>query len=254
VIRFLAFGLLLLLASIPFLLKTRADDEPAAYPPADQSVQQESEEPPPPPPLPPEVKKPELAHFQSLWNKSIFTTHELPEPIPEPPEIPVDDSWARSLVLSGWVELNGQVTAYVHYLEDGRILALDVGEPADDPDGLEVVEVQGTDTCLDLKALVRQGGQEAWIKPRDASPPEGKPKVESTAVKAPTSVDSLAATVTGPVILEDDTPSFGSASEADSGADLSAEAAPTPIPQASMRRLQERRERLYRNFPRSSEQ
>jgi hypothetical protein len=254
VIRFLAFSLALLLAYFSLLLKSRADGEPEAYSPADQSAQQESEEPPAPPPLPPEVKKPGLAHFQSLWNKSVFTTHELPEPIPETPEIPEDDSWARSLVLAGWVELNGQSTAYLHYLEDGRILALGVGEPADDSEGLEVVEVQGTDTCLDLKALVRQNGREAWIKPRDDSPPEGKPKLESTAVKAPTSVDSLAATVTGPVILEGDTPSFGSASEVDPGADPNEEAAPTPIPQASMRRLQERRERLYRNFPRSSEQ
>ncbi len=253
-IRFLAFGLPLLFAYLSFLLKAHTDSEPEAYPPAGQSAQQESEEPSPPPPPPPEVKKPELAHYQSLWNKSVFTTNELPELIPEPQEIPVDDSWARSLVLAGWVDLNGQATAYVHYLEDGRILALGVGEPADDPDGLEVVEVQGTDTCLDLKALVRQNGQEAWIKPRDASPPEVKPKMETNAVTPPNSVDSLAATVTGPVILDGDTPSYGSSNQGDPGADLNAEAAPTPIPQASMRRLQERRERLYRNFPRSSEQ
>ena len=196
---------------------------------------------------------PGLDSYSALWDRSIFTSQSTPPP-PAPTPETTDPNWAADFQLSGWVRLNGRLSVYLTRLRNMETIILQEHEPAAE-DTPQLLSLSGDDTILDARVKVALNGQTAWIAMSpDATqqilPPvkDNKPaKSEVPAVVAeetlvePTTVDSRAAGLTGPVIFD--------ASATYQSMTSNQELKTTD----NYERLQNRRENLIRAFPRKPE-
>lgn len=194
-----------------------------------------------------------LDHYQALWSRSLFTTHE----VKVEASVVEDASWAATLQLSGWSEVDGQLSVYLFRSDTEQTFILNNGEPAQSG-VMQLVAVENTETILDARVRVRLNGQEAWIRQVDesgATTPPVSGAAQSGGVQVPTTVDSRASRLTSPVVLTNNTTFEGSLSPS---ADPANSAAQTPVARSDaqpaspevIQRLRERHEHLYRMFPR----
>lgn len=192
---------------------------------------------------------PPIDSFAKLWQRSMFTTHFSPPP-PQPVSDAVPD-WASDFELSGWTRVEGRLTVFLTRLSSGSTLELQENE-AETPDTPQLLALSGEDTILDGRAQIRINGMTAWVclnptastnpATQVRTPPPGaagtRPAQET--VVPPTTIDSRAARLNGPVLLD---------------ANATYESVLTPeqdgAPNA-VERLRLRREKLIRDFPRRS--
>ena len=196
-----------------------------------------------------EAVTPSLDTYAALWNRSVFTSQSSPPPAAAP-EAP-SPGWATEFQLSGWVRLNGRLSIYLTRSGNQETVILGEDEPAVQ-DLPQLICLSGEETILNARAQVALNGQTAWISMNpDASqqinPPvkdnqpattAAPPSAALAAVAEPTTVDSRAARLTGPVLL-------------DTAATFQSITSPQqPNTVADYERLQNRREQLIRAFPR----
>jgi hypothetical protein len=195
---------------------------------------------------------PDLDTYSALWNRSVFTCQSSPPPDPAPEAPPA--GWAAEFQLSGWVRLNGRLSVYLTRLRNQETVILGENEP-EFQDVPQLICLSGEDTILNARAQVALNGQTAWVsmdpnasqqinppvkdsQPLPASAPAPAPVV---AVVEPTTVDSRAARLTGPVLL-------------DASATYQSITSPQqPETSDNYERLKNRREQLIRAFPRQPE-
>jgi hypothetical protein len=153
------------------------------------------------------------------------------------------------------VRLNGRLSVYLTRLRNQETVILGENEPPAQ-DLPQLLCLAGEETILDARAQVALNGQAAWICMNpDASqltqpplnnlqpPPSAAPATAAPEepVVEPTTVDSRAARLSGPVLL-------------DAAATYqSITSPPQPRTQENYERLQNRRDQLIRAFPRQPE-
>lgn len=195
------------------------------------------------------VVAPGLDAYSALWNRSVFTSQVSPPPAPAPESPP--PGWSSDFQLSGWVRLNGRLSVYLTRLRNLETIILRENEPASQ-DMPTLLCLSGEETILNARARVAMNGQSAWIpmnpeafeqidgpaKKQQPSENLGSSPNTPEGVVEPTAVDSRAAKLTGPVLL-DGAATYQSitSSEGVSTTD-------------NYQRLQNRREQLIRAFPR----
>lgn len=192
---------------------------------------------------------PDLHTYSRLWTRSLFTTHDNPAP---PPAADVPPDQASDFELSGWTRLDDRLTVYLTQLDTGRTWTLQENEP-EAPDTPQLLALSGEDTILDCRAQIRINGVTAWVSLNPAAsanpaPLEGAPEPAAARthqvqedVQPPTSIDSRAARLNGPVLL-------------DASATYESVLTPSQTPALNaVERLRARREKLIRDFPRRSQ-
>jgi hypothetical protein len=200
------------------------------------------------------VETPKLGAYSTLWNQSMFTKHDDLVPAPEPAENSLPPGWASDFELSGWTRLDGKLTVYLTHLSSRQTLTLNEDEVGS-PDQPRLICLSGEETILDGRARVSMNGETAWISLNPGAfssapfpdPSQGnKPPAANVAetaeqVEAPTTIDSRAARLNGPVIL-------------DAAATYQTILTPAkkPVLSDEAQRLRERREKLIRDFPRNA--
>lgn len=198
------------------------------------------------------MASPELDVYSDLWRRSPFTSNTVLSPPPAAEEAP--PTWASDFQFSGWVRLNGRLTVYLTRSKNPEPIALEEGQPAV-PDVPQLLGLSGEETIWNARAHVALNGQSAWISVQSEASPHTNPPIKNqptpetpdagspapVLVTEPTVVDSRAAKLSGPVLL-DSTATFQSIT--------STEGAPTTD---NYERLQNRRDRLIRAFPRQPE-
>lgn len=194
---------------------------------------------------------PDLTSYSQLWTRSIFTSHEPTTPQPREPQQPPD--WASDFELSGWTRVDDSLTVYLTRLSSGTTLILQENEP-EAPNSPRLDTISGEETILDGKVRISLNGQSAWVSLNPAASAHIPPLVSMTKPGAtgsdtvphedvipPTTIDSRAARLNGPVILD---------------AAATYETVLTPPQQPALSavdRLRQRREKLIRDFPRRSQ-
>ncbi len=195
---------------------------------------------------------PDLNVYSALWLRSPFTSNAAVSPPPAPEASP--PSWSSDFQFSGWVRLNGRLTVYLTRSKNLEPIALEEGQPAV-PDVPQLLGISGEETIWNAQAHVALNGQSTWISiqsetsPQTNPPSKDQPPSETqdagspapVLVTEPTVVDSRAAKLSGPVLL-DSSATFQSIT--------SSEGVPTTD---NYERLQNRRDRLIRAFPRQPE-
>lgn len=201
--------------------------------------------------------QPQLATFEKLWTSSMFTSQEMKVEVPEV----TNAEWAANLQLSGWSEVDGQLSVYLFRSDTGQTFILQQGEP-DQKEVMQFVAIENTETIIDARVRVRLNGQEAWISQQKeaAAPPQpitgSQPAQPATSgLQAPVTVDSRAALLRAGVVLTADTTFEDSLSQPEKSAsstpDATSGATEAGKPRAEvLQRLRERHEHLYRMFPR----
>lgn len=199
-----------------------------------------------------------LNGFQPLWNRSMFTTHETK------PEVTAvaNAEWAAHLQLAGWSEVDGQLSVYIYRSDTAQTFILKQNEPPE-AGVMQFVEVENAESILDARVLVHLDGQQAWIsQPLDNGGPPAEAPVQqlaqqaSSAVQAPTTVDSRAAKLRSGVILSAGNTFENSLTTSEQSATAPGavdEANPIEATQSKaqvLMRLRERHEHLHRMFPR----
>jgi len=195
---------------------------------------------------------PALDSYAALWHRSVFTSQSSPPPAPAPEAPPPD--WAAEFQLSGWVRLNGRLSVYLTRLRNQETVILGENEPPVQ-DAPQLLGLSGDENPLNVQAQVALNGQTAWISMNpDASQQINRPvKDNQPAMSAappaaametvvePTTVDSRAARLSGPVLL-------------DAAATYQSITTPQQLSTTqNYERLQNRREQLIRSFPRLPE-
>jgi hypothetical protein len=190
-----------------------------------------------------------LDSFAKLWDRSMFTTHAT-QPPPEPvAEAPPD--WAADFELSGWTRVDGRLTVFLTRLSSGSTLELQENE-TETPDTPQLLALDGEDTILDGRVQLSINGVTAWVSLNPAastnpaiqvSAPEptaaAGTRPTQEAVVPPTTIDSRAARLNGPVLL-------------DANATYESIITPEQDSAPAVERLRVRREKLIRDFPRRS--
>lgn len=218
--------------------------------------------------------QPELSQLEKLWTRSVFTSHQDTMPVAAP-EVKAD--WAENLSLSGWVELNGRLSAYLVRKDNGEVILIENTAPGN-PDDFQLLEIENAGLLLGMRARVRFHGKDAWvtqqaeaepaIEPTPASvQPVQAPPAPDAPIKAPTTVDSRAARLRPGIVLGAATTFNDSLVEsAAQGSEQSpgmtagtAQPGSTPeLPPEQqsninfIQRLRERHEHRYSSFPRPS--
>ncbi len=194
---------------------------------------------------------PTLGTYSPLWTKSLFTTHEQLAPMPADNLTP--PGWATDFELSGWTRVDGQLTVYLTRRSNGQTIVLYEND-LESPDTPRLIALNGEDTILDGKARVSMNGEMAWIslnqgvsththQPGNPDALKAAPDTSQDSkdvLEPPTTVDSRAARLNGPVLLD-------ASATYESFLTPPAEPAPTAV-----ERLRQRREKLIRDFPRRS--
>lgn len=203
-----------------------------------------------------------LANYQSLWTRSLFTTHEV-----KPESTPVENAdWAANLQLSGWSEVDGKLCVYLYRTDTTQTFILQEDEPAQ-ADVMRLLEIENVESIVDARARVNLNGQEAWIsqqmeaeEPPAAAPPQQPAQQAVAGVQAPTSVDSRAALLRQGVVLNAETTFDNSLTKPDQSRAGGAAAQGMSSNEQKqskatvLMRLRERHEHLYRMFPRQDGQ
>jgi hypothetical protein len=113
------------------------------------------------------VPFPKLEHFAALWERSIFTTKDLPSP-----DAPSGPNFADNFNLSGVYEFDGAVTFVLVDRTTSQFMEARIG--AENEYGIKVRAVKPGETVEKTRVQLQKGDQAGWVSFADASaaPPE----------------------------------------------------------------------------------
>lgn len=133
-------------------------------------------------PTPPPVEFPALEHFASLWERSIFTTKDLPTP-----DADAGPNFADNFALSGLYEIDGAVVALIVDKTTSLVHTTKIG--SENELGIQIRKIAGEITDSKVRVQLQKGGQVGWVSASDggesASPPQ-PPAAGTASVPLPT--------------------------------------------------------------------
>lgn len=104
----------------------------------------------------PPVAFPDLAHYAPLWERSIFTTRDLPSP-----DAPVGPIFTDSLSLAGIYEVDGAVVAVIVDRTNTQIMEARIG--SENEAGIKIRKVQPGASMDKARVQLQKGDQAGWI-------------------------------------------------------------------------------------------
>lgn len=108
------------------------------------------------------VPFPKLEHFAPLWERSIFTTKDLPSP-----DAPAGPNFADNYNLSGMYELDGAMTFVLVDKTTSQFMEARIG--AENAFGIKVRAVKPGETFEKTRVQLQKGDQAGWVSVADAS-------------------------------------------------------------------------------------
>lgn len=110
-----------------------------------------------------EVKKdetpmpfPKLEHFAALWERSIFTTKDLPSP-----DAPAGPNFADNLSLSGIYEIDGGVVAVLVDRTTSQVMEARIG--SENEMGIKIRKVTPGESVEKTRIQLQKGDQAGWV-------------------------------------------------------------------------------------------
>lgn len=104
----------------------------------------------------PPVPFPDLKHYSALWEKSLFTTRDLPSP-----DAPAGPIFTDSLSLAGVYEVDGSVVAVLVDRTTSQIMEARVG--TENEVGIKIRKVTPGATMDKTKVQLQKGDQAGWV-------------------------------------------------------------------------------------------
>ena len=111
---------------------------------------------------PPPVEFPALEHFASLWERSIFTTKDLPAP-----DADAGPNFADNFGLSGLYEIDGAVVALIVDKTTSLVHTTKIG--SENELGIQIRKIAGEVTDSKVRVQLQKGGQVGWVSASDGS-------------------------------------------------------------------------------------
>lgn len=113
------------------------------------------------------VPFPKLEHFAALWERSIFTTKDLPSP-----DAPTGPNFADNLSLSGIYEIDGAVVAVLVDRVTSQVMEARIG--SENEMGIKIRAVKPGESVDKTRIQLQKGDQAGWISFADLTnqPPE----------------------------------------------------------------------------------
>jgi hypothetical protein len=106
------------------------------------------------------VPFPELKHFAPLWERSVFTTKDLPAP-----EVVGGPSFIDNLSLSGMYEIQGEVVAMIVDKSTSMIFSAKIG--SENEVGIKIRKITGDITDSKTRIQLQKGEQVGWLSQSD---------------------------------------------------------------------------------------
>ena len=123
------------------------------------------------------VEFPKLEACASLWERSLFTTKDLPAP-----DAPAGPNFADNLSLSGVYELQGEVVALIVDKTTSQVFQAKIG--SENEIGVKVRKIDGDITSAKIRVQLQKGDQVGWVTlsdglgaPSETIAPAGVPAV-----------------------------------------------------------------------------
>lgn len=112
------------------------------------------------------VPFPKLEHFSPLWQRSIFTTKDLPAP-----DAPSGPNFADNLSLSGIYEIDGGVVAVLVDRTTSQVMEARIG--SENEMGIKIRAVKPGESVDKTRIQLQKGDQAGWVSFADvnAAPP-----------------------------------------------------------------------------------
>jgi hypothetical protein len=112
------------------------------------------------------VPFPQLEHFAALWERSIFTTKDLPSP-----DAPTGPNFADNLSLSGIYEIDGGVVAVLVDRTTSQVMEARIG--SENEMGIKIRAVKPGESVDKTRIQLQKGDQAGWISFADpaSTPP-----------------------------------------------------------------------------------
>ncbi len=107
------------------------------------------------------VPVPPLTHYAALWERSMFTTHDLPIP-----EVPQGPGFADQLVLAGTYEVDGAVVAVILDKMTAQVTEARIG--SDNEMGMRIKSVEPGSEGAVKRVQLQKGMQSGWIQVAEA--------------------------------------------------------------------------------------
>ena len=113
------------------------------------------------------VPFPKLEHYAALWERSIFTTKDLPSP-----DAPTGPNFADNLSLSGIYEIDGGVVAVLVDRTTSQVMEARIG--TENEMGIKIRKVNPGESVDKTRIQLQKSDQAGWVSFADASaqPPE----------------------------------------------------------------------------------
>ena len=108
------------------------------------------------------VEFPKLETYAALWERSLFTTKDLPAP-----DAPAGPSFADNLSLSGVYELQGEVVALIVDKTTSQVFQAKIG--SENEIGVKVRKIDGEITSDKIRVQLQKGDQVGWVTLSDGS-------------------------------------------------------------------------------------
>lgn len=102
------------------------------------------------------VPFPKLEHFATLWERSIFTTKDLPSP-----DAPTGPNFADNLSLSGIYEIDGAVVAVLVDRTTSQVMEAHIG--SENEMGIKIRSVKPGATVDKTRIQLQKGDQAGWV-------------------------------------------------------------------------------------------
>ncbi|MCB1226717.1 MAG: hypothetical protein KDK99_12960 [Verrucomicrobiales bacterium] len=107
------------------------------------------------------VPVPPLAQYAALWERSMFTTHELPAP-----DLPKGPGFADGLTLAGVYEVDGAVVGVI--MDQASSLITEVRIGSENENGIRIKTVDVGESPDKTRLQLQKGTQFGWIGFADA--------------------------------------------------------------------------------------
>jgi len=108
------------------------------------------------------VPFPKLDHFAALWERSIFTTKDLPSP-----DAPAGPNFTDSLGLSALYEYHGEVVVLIVDKATSQVHSVKIG--SENQLGIKVRKIEGEITDSKVRVQLQKGDQAGWITLSDGA-------------------------------------------------------------------------------------
>ncbi len=129
---------------------------------------------------PPPVTFPDVQHYASLWERSVFTTKDLPSP-----DAPSGPIFSDNLGLSGMYEVDGQVVAVLIDRTTSQYSEARIG--SENEQGIKIRKVHPGATMDKTRVQLQKGDIAGWVTFGDPGAP---PPTEQAPAPAPQQVQA----------------------------------------------------------------